>query len=121
MGRLDPGQVELELGQLVQGRLDRAGHDLNAAGQAGRRRGEQSDRGGEHLAGRGDRGDDRGWRRLAGLEHADDRVFRLAEADHVVDRLSPPAARIGPEPMAKYFPSLIAQPAYWLARQACTG
>ena len=31
-----------------------------------------------------------GGRRLAGLEHADDRVFRLAEPDRVVDRLSPP-------------------------------
>ena len=33
----------------------------------------------------------------------------------------PAAARIGPEPIAKYFPSLIAQPAYWLARHARTG
>jgi len=32
-----------------------------------------------------------------------------------------PAALIGPEPIAKNFPSLSAHPAYWLARHACAG
>src|SRR5579871_1807843 len=30
-------------------------------------------------------------------------------------------ARMGPEPIAKYLPTLICQPAYWLNRHAATG
>ena len=76
MRRDDTRKIELELGQLVQGGLDRPGHDLNTAGQAGGGRDQQGDGGGLDPAGRGDLGHNRGRRRLAGFEHADDCVGR---------------------------------------------
>ena len=46
---------------------------------------------------------------------------RFAMPDAIESVSLPAAVRIGPEPIAKNLPTLICQPAYWLAMQAAIG